>query len=321
MKKILEKLTKLELLLASEKGAFDLFALFLREDGFDKWDLVASATWVEKDYNEALDYVTRKLNSVLSTDELLKISKVVLIDEFDERVKNIQKAITVEHRPTELRENNFFGLRIELAYVITSKVQADTCLVKLIWDVLTEMWRNGERAIYSGDVLDALKKRNERVPVGAMRRVFEFLISHKCIRASRFIDRDGIKEHGAMTVTSVTPYCSQLESYFNTQERIDLLGLNGDVFDLGYEKWLLLIDDVAEHQGAILTYYLHFINQNEPSKERKLELVISYEALATEKKDRHKRPERLRQWMFGWLFEKRPTQIFNFDQESVLQQV
>lgn len=319
MKTILEKLTKLELLLASEKGAFDLFALFLREDGFDKWDLVASADWVEEDYNEALHYVTRKLNSVLTTDELLKISKVVLIDEFDERVKNIQKAITVEHKPTELRGNDFFGLRIELAYVITSKVQADRHLVKVVWELLTEMWKNGERAVFSGDVLDALRKRKEQVSVGAMRRVFEFLATHKCIRASRFVDRDGIKEHGAMTITSVTPYCSQLESYFATQERVDLLGMNGNVFDLGYEKWLLLVDNVVEHQGPSLTYYIHFINQNEPLQERKLDLTISYEALAAEKKDRHRRPERLRQWIHAWLLEKRPAHMLNFDQEMSLQ--
>lgn len=319
MRKILEKLTKLELTLANQEGPFDLFALFLREDGFDKWDLVASAAWVEKDYDEALDCVTRKLDSLLSTEELLMISKVVLIDEFDERVKNIQKAITVEHRPTELREMNFFGLRIELAYVITSKVQADRFLLRQVWEVLTEMWRNGERAVYSGDVLKALRKKNERVPVGAMRRAFEFLMTLRCIRAARFVDRDGIKEHGAMTITSVIPHCSQLETYFATQDRIDLLGLNGEVFHLGHEKWLLLVDDVVEHQANQLTYHLHFINENAPLQERKLDLTISSAALATEKKDRHKRPERLREWMFGWLFEKRPIHALNFDEEMVFE--
>jgi hypothetical protein len=43
MRKILDKLTKLEISISNEKGPFDLFALVLREDGFDKWDLVASA--------------------------------------------------------------------------------------------------------------------------------------------------------------------------------------------------------------------------------------------------------------------------------------
>jgi hypothetical protein len=198
-------------------------------------------------------------------------------------------------------------------------VQADRFLVRQVWEVLTEMWRNGERAVYSGDVLRALRKKNERVPVGAMRRAFEFLMTLRCIRAARFVDRDGIKEHGAMTITSVTPHCSQLETYFATQDRIDLLGLNGEVFHLGHDKWLLLVDDVVEHQANQLTYHLHFINENAPLQERKLDLTISSEALATEKKDRQKRPEHLREWMFGWLFEKRPIHALNFDEEMVFE--
>lgn len=212
MNKFLDKLVKLEKTISEEKGAFDLFAVFLREDGFDKWDLVASALWIEKDYNKAQHYVTRKLQSTLTTDELLKISKVVLIDEFDERVRSIQRVVRTEHNPVELRENNFFGLKIDLVYVITSKLQADKRLKKLIWEVLVEMWERGERTIYTGDVLEALKKRGEKVSTGAMRRVFESLLSSRCIRAAKFIDRDDIREHGAMAITGLYPNCPEIES-------------------------------------------------------------------------------------------------------------
>jgi hypothetical protein len=95
--------------------------------------------------------------------------------------------------------------------------------------------------------------------------------------------------------------------------------MNGNVFDLGYEKWLLLVDNVVEHQGSSLTYDLHFINKNEPLQERKLDLTISYQALATEKKDRHRRPELLRQWIHGWLLENRAVRVLDFDQEVFLQ--
>ncbi|MCI0489817.1 MAG: hypothetical protein L0229_24770 [Blastocatellia bacterium] len=212
MKKIIEKLAKLEESVAKEKGPFDLFGLFLREDGFDKWDLVASALWIEEDYSKALDYMTKKLNSILTTEELLKISKVVLINEFDERVRNIQKYIAVEHTPTELREANFFGLRMDMVYIITSKVQVDKRLLQLVWEILVEMWEKSERAVYSGDVLEVLKKRGEKVPIGAMRRVFSLLINSKCIRAAKFVNSEGVKEHGAITITWLHPDCREVES-------------------------------------------------------------------------------------------------------------
>jgi hypothetical protein len=212
MRKILDKLTKLEISIANEKGPFDLFALVLREDGFDKWDLVVSAPWIQDNYNAALYYISKKLNSALSTDELLTISKVVLVDEFDERVRNIQKAITVEHRPTEFRDANFFGLETDLVYIITSKVQADKRLTQLIWEILTEMWKSGEREVDSGDVLKVLKKSDENIQPGAMRRVFDLLINSGCIRATKYIDRDGIREHGAMTIFWLHPHCPEIES-------------------------------------------------------------------------------------------------------------
>ena len=99
------------------------------------------------------------------------------------------------------------------------------------------------------------------------------------------------------------------------------LGLDGEIFDLGYEKWLLQVDEVFEHQGPWITYYLRFMNPNAPAQERKLNVTVSYAALATKKKDRHRRPERLWHWIYGWLFDKRPTETLNFDQEFEMQQV
>jgi hypothetical protein len=47
MKQMIEKLASLERDVASEKGEFSLFGLFLREDAEGKWDLLASAPWLE----------------------------------------------------------------------------------------------------------------------------------------------------------------------------------------------------------------------------------------------------------------------------------
>lgn len=60
MKQLVEKLIALEQQISTEKGEFSLFALFLREDAQDKWDLVASAAWLEADKKTALDYLSTR---------------------------------------------------------------------------------------------------------------------------------------------------------------------------------------------------------------------------------------------------------------------
>ena len=47
MNQLVEKLASLERDISSEKGDFSLFALFLREDAYDRWDLLVSSPWIE----------------------------------------------------------------------------------------------------------------------------------------------------------------------------------------------------------------------------------------------------------------------------------
>jgi Fe2+ or Zn2+ uptake regulation protein len=99
-----------------------------------------------------------------------------------------------------------------LVYIITSEVQADKRLTQIIWEILTEMWKRGEREVDSGDVLKVLKKRGENIQPGAMRRVFDFLINSGCIRAAKFKHPRAVTEHGAMTITWLHPHCPEIES-------------------------------------------------------------------------------------------------------------
>ena len=62
MKEIVEKLKQQENNMAQEKGPFDLFALFLREDSPDKWDLVVAAQWIEKNKQDALKYINEAIH-------------------------------------------------------------------------------------------------------------------------------------------------------------------------------------------------------------------------------------------------------------------
>ena len=126
MKKFIEKIAALEHSISAEKGDFVLFALFLREDAQDKWDLVVSTPWLEVNKKEALSYLTNELRSHLRAQEMLTLSRIVLVDTDDPALEAIHKAISVEHGKVEMKDSNFFGLQIKDAYIITSKRHAVT---------------------------------------------------------------------------------------------------------------------------------------------------------------------------------------------------
>ncbi len=124
MKELAEKLRAVEQQIAVEKGPFLLFALFLREDAADLWDLLVSAPWIEANKGEALRYIVPKLQAVATQDELAKLSRVVIIEQSQSALAAIQSAFHVEHGCAEVRSSNFFGLQINHAYIITSRREA-----------------------------------------------------------------------------------------------------------------------------------------------------------------------------------------------------
>lgn len=107
--------------MAEEKGSFRLFALFLREDAPDVWDLLISASWAEANKGDALQYVVSKLKDVATTDELSKLSRVVIIEKAQPIVAVIQSAIHAEHGLAEFRDCTFSSMQIKHAYIITSQ--------------------------------------------------------------------------------------------------------------------------------------------------------------------------------------------------------
>lgn len=114
--------TRLESRIAEEKGDFALFALFLREDVPDRWDLIVSAPWVGPDRQAALNYLVNEIKSFLGPQDLTALSRIVIVDPNDAEVQNLNRAISVEHGAAEVRDSNFFGLPIKHAYIITSKL-------------------------------------------------------------------------------------------------------------------------------------------------------------------------------------------------------
>lgn len=123
MREQAEKLRSIEIDLSKEHGDFDLFALFLREDAPNKWDLMISSDWARLDKKSALDSIVKKVQSVLDPQELMMLSRIVIIKNDDPELNSLHGAARLEHGLMEVSDSNFFGLAIKHAYLITNKAQ------------------------------------------------------------------------------------------------------------------------------------------------------------------------------------------------------
>lgn len=120
MKQLVEHMVKVEQALSERRGAFNLFALFLRDDAPGKWDLLIAAPWAEKDKLDTLRDVATELQRTLDKKELLQLSRIVVLDDKNPALRAFQQAFHVEHGTTEIQNSNLFGLQIRHAYLITS---------------------------------------------------------------------------------------------------------------------------------------------------------------------------------------------------------
>lgn len=121
MKDLVGRFIELERNISQEKGAFNLFALFLREDAQGKWDVVVAAPWAEEDKKSALSYLANKLQKEFMPNELIQLSRIVIVERSNPALPAINQAVRVEHSSTEVKDSNFFGLQIKHAYIITSQ--------------------------------------------------------------------------------------------------------------------------------------------------------------------------------------------------------
>jgi hypothetical protein len=121
MREQVEKLLKVEKSLSESKGQFELFALFLREDSPNKWDLLISADWARANKKASINTIVEEIRKVLTDQELLMLSRIIILDKDDAALKAIHQGMRVEHGLAEITDSNFFGLSIKHAYLITSQ--------------------------------------------------------------------------------------------------------------------------------------------------------------------------------------------------------
>ena len=95
MKAPTDALLQVERSVSEEKGPFALFALFLREEAPDKWDLVVSAPWIEEGKGSALKLISERVKTSLTASDLPTISRIVVADPSDPAVDAINRAIRI----------------------------------------------------------------------------------------------------------------------------------------------------------------------------------------------------------------------------------
>ncbi len=119
MNELIQKMLKIEKFLARKKGDFKLFALFLREGSPGKWDVLVSAKWIDANKKQALKVITEQLTTKLNKDELISLSRIVVINNDNEEIPAIKKFIPVENPVAEIHDKNFFGLDIKQAFLMS----------------------------------------------------------------------------------------------------------------------------------------------------------------------------------------------------------
>ena len=124
VKEMVAKLVRIEQEIYKDKVSLNLFALLLRE-GEDKWDLLVSSAWIDRNVYDSLKYIASKLQKELNQEELLEISGIVVIDDIhiiDDINRSIGKYPHGVRYPygEEIINYNLSGTIIQHGYVLTS---------------------------------------------------------------------------------------------------------------------------------------------------------------------------------------------------------
>ncbi len=116
------KFSQIRAEIITEKGDLTFFGLFLREGVEDRWDLLVSASWLDRDKAAGRRYLTRKLNARLSDREILELSRIVVIERTDPGLRKLLNDVTVDGGEIrELKNLRFAGQSLSRAIILEAK--------------------------------------------------------------------------------------------------------------------------------------------------------------------------------------------------------
>lgn len=116
-----EKLIAILNEITAEKGEPNLFGLFLRREAPNVWDLFIASPWVEKDRRKALAYLADKVKAHFTSDELLSLSRIFILESHYPLLQAIFDAIPAGKEQAVFRNVDFLGLEIRRGYVLKAQ--------------------------------------------------------------------------------------------------------------------------------------------------------------------------------------------------------
>src|SRR5262245_61085890 len=118
----IHKIMAVERAIAAEKEDFVLFALVQSEEVIGVWDLLISDRWLQTKEAEILDFFARKLKETLTTDEMMRLSRIILFPPDDPRVQQILQLVkpSVNHGHVELSSWALSNMPISHAHILTA---------------------------------------------------------------------------------------------------------------------------------------------------------------------------------------------------------
>jgi predicted sugar kinase len=109
--------------LSKEKGPFKLFALIELEEVPGRWDVVMSSKELPDRDMETLRFVVNKIYAIVSKKEIVKISRVILLNVNEPFVTALEKFLSLTHNPKEIFGCEIDELKIKHAHIIVSPVK------------------------------------------------------------------------------------------------------------------------------------------------------------------------------------------------------
>jgi hypothetical protein len=111
--------------LEKEHGPLLICALFLREDGMGKWDIVIAAPWLNSSEMRSYEILSQKLKQFLSDSDFVHISRAVILDQDDPTVTYLLGLETIKNGGyKELSSDTLsdkFKFGIKKAYLLRSQ--------------------------------------------------------------------------------------------------------------------------------------------------------------------------------------------------------
>ena len=123
--KLLNKFCAVERELSKEKGPFKLFCLCELEEVQGQWDIVMSSQKLPARDMKTLRFVVDKIYAIVSKKEIVKISRVILLNVNEPFVKEMEQFLESSNNPKELFNCEIDSLKIKHAHIIVSPVKTE----------------------------------------------------------------------------------------------------------------------------------------------------------------------------------------------------